>query len=107
MCLEENEKFRIKGGCTAGIASCSILANGDVIPCPFVRIKAGNIYEEPLEKIWRESDLLRKLRDRKNYEGCGNCKHLAYCGGCRRSAYQSSNKITGFDYNCIVREAVC
>ena len=60
MCLDENENFRIKGGCTAGIASCSILANGDVIPCPFVRIKAGNIYEEPLEKIWRESDLLRK-----------------------------------------------
>ena len=107
MCLDENENFRIKGGCTAGIASCSILANGDVIPCPFVRIKAGNIYKEPLEKIWKESELLHKIRDRKSYEGCGNCKHLAYCGGCRRSAYQSSNKITGFDYNCIAREEVC
>ena len=101
MCLDDEESFRIKGGCTAGIASCSILANGDVIPCPFVRIKAGNIHEEPLEKIWFESELLKELRNRKNYEVCGNCKYLAYCGGCRRSAYQATNKINGFDVNCI------
>lgn len=106
MSLDENEKFRIKGGCTAGIASCAILANGDVIPCPFVRIKAGNVHEEPLEKIWMESTLLKQIRNRQKYEGCGNCKHLAYCGGCRRSAYQSSNKINGFDFNCIAREEV-
>lgn len=101
MCLDDEERFRIKGGCTAGVASCSILANGDVIPCPFVRIKAGNIHEEPLEKIWLESELLKELRNRKNYEVCGNCKYLAYCGGCRRSAYQATNKINGFDVNCI------
>ena len=101
MCLDDEESFRIKGGCTAGVTSCSILANGDVIPCPFVRIKAGNIHEEPLGKIWLESELLKELRNRKNYEVCGNCKYLAYCGGCRRSAYQATNKINGFDVNCI------
>ncbi len=106
MSLENNEAFKIKGGCTAGIASCSILANGDVIPCPFVRVKAGNIHEKSLEEIWKESGLFRVLRDRKNYEGCGNCKHLAYCGGCRRSAYQGTDKINGFDVNCIAREEV-
>lgn len=101
MSLEEGENFKIKGGCTAGIASCSILANGDVIPCPFVRVKAGNIHEEPLEEIWLKSELFKEIRDRKKYEVCGSCKYLAYCGGCRRSALQSSNKISGFDYNCI------
>lgn len=106
MCLDLNEPFRIKGGCTAGIASCSILANGDVIPCPFVRIKVGNIHEKPLEEIWMKSELFQVLRDRRNYEGCGNCKHLAYCGGCRRSAYQGTNKLNGFDVNCIAREEV-
>ena len=101
MKLEDDEKFKIKGGCTAGIASCSILANGDVIPCPFVRIKAGNIHEEPLEKIWFESKLFKEIRNRKNYEVCGDCKYLPYCGGCRKSAYQGTNKINGFDINCI------
>ena len=106
MSLADDEKFKIKGGCTAGIASCSILANGDVIPCPFVRVKAGNIHEEQLEKIWLESDLFRQIRDRKSYEVCGDCKYLAYCGGCRRSALQSSNKINGYDYNCIRKVCV-
>ena len=101
MKLKDDEKFKIKGGCTAGIASCSILANGDVIPCPFVRIKAGNIHEESLEKIWFESKLFKEIRNRKKYEICGNCKYLSYCGGCRESAYQGTNKINGFDINCI------
>ena len=101
MKLKDDEKFKIKGGCTAGIASCSILANGDVIPCPFVRIKAGNIHEESLEKIWFESKLFKEIRNRKKYEICGNCKYLSYCGGCRKSAYQGTNKINGFDINCI------
>ena len=39
-------------------------------------------------------------------QGCGNCKHLAYGGGCRRSAYQGTDKINGFDVNCIAREEV-
>lgn len=101
MCLSEGEEFKIKGGCTAGIASCAILANGDVIPCPFVRVKAGNIHEKLLEGIWMESELFKQIRNRKKYEGCGNCKYLAYCGGCRRSALQGTNKINGFDVNCI------
>lgn len=48
----ENEKMKIKGGCTAGIASCTILSNGDVIPCPFFRKVVGNVYDEELENIW-------------------------------------------------------
>ena len=34
----------IKGGCTAGVAACVVLSNGDVVPCPFFRIKVGYIY---------------------------------------------------------------
>lgn len=106
MCLDDGEDYRIKGGCTAGIASCSILANGDVIPCPFVRVKAGNIHEKALEEIWIESELFKEIRDRRNYEGCGNCKYLSYCGGCRKSALQATSKINGFDVNCIKEKEV-
>ena len=97
----KEETFNIKGGCTAGIASCTILANGDVIPCPFLRKVAGNIYKQPLETIWFKSELFNILRDRQKYEICGKCKYLAYCGGCRKSAYESSGKINGYDKNCI------
>ena len=103
MQIEKNEIFKIKGGCTAGIASATILANGDVIPCPFFRKVAGNIYENDLKKIWLESDLFWKLRDRKNYEKCGECKYLAFCGGCRKSAFETSKKINGYDENCLYK----
>lgn len=106
MILKEDEPFKIKGGCTAGIASCDILANGDVIPCPFFRKKIGNINENKLEDIWLNSPFLAILRDRKNYEKCGNCKYLAYCGGCRKSALTTSKKPNGFDKNCIMENEI-
>lgn len=106
MLLKENEPFKIKGGCTAGIASCDILANGDVIPCPFFRKKIGNINENNLEDIWLNSPFLAILRDRKKYEKCGNCKYLAYCGGCRKSALTTSKKPNGFDKDCIMENEI-
>lgn len=99
----DDDNFRIKGGCTAGIAACSILANGDVIPCPFFREICGNVNENKLEDIWFNSEILKKLRYRKKYETCGDCKYLAYCGGCRKSAYETSHKLNGFDKNCIMK----
>lgn len=50
---QKEASSKIRGGCTAGIASCSVLSNGDVIPCPFLRIRVGNIREKSLEEIWR------------------------------------------------------
>lgn len=92
----------IKGGCTAGIAACVILPNGDVCPCPFFRIKAGNVYDQSLEKIWLESDIFNTLRKRKLFEEpCRSCEYLSYCGGCRSRAFANSGKLTGFDPHCI------
>lgn len=102
----EQEEAKIKGGCTAGIATCTILANGDVIPCPFLRVVAGNIHEQKLEDIWLNAPLFQQLRKRNEYDICGKCKYIAYCGGCRKSAYQTSNNITGMDFNCIMNQAI-
>lgn len=96
------EDYRIKGGCTAGIATCTILANGDVIPCPFLRVKAGNIHVNKLEDIWLKSELFNSLRNRNKYDICGKCRFISYCGGCRKSAYESSKSIHGMDLNCII-----
>lgn len=99
----KSDENKIKGGCTAGIATCTILANGDVIPCPFLRLKAGNIHDNKLEDIWLYSELFNSLRDRKKYAICGKCKFIEYCGGCRKSAYESSKDILGMDLNCIIK----
>ena len=93
----------IKGGCTAGVAACVILPNGDVIPCPFFRLKAGNIYEQDLREIWFRSEVFAGVRDRSLFEEpCGTCRYLSYCGGCRARAYAQNNKLNGFDSECIL-----
>lgn len=91
----------VKGGCTAGIAACVIKANGDVIPCPFLRVKAGNIFEQKLEEIWFNSEIFALLRQRKNYQGtCGTCKYLSFCGGCRARTFSQTGKLNGSDPFC-------
>ncbi len=99
---DDEQPFRIRGGCTAGIGSCIILSNGDVIPCPFFRMVCGNVHENTLEDIWLNSQKFAELRARREYEKCGECKYLSYCGGCRKSAYETSHKLKGFDKNCII-----
>ncbi len=91
----------IRGGCSAGIASCDILPNGDVLPCPFLRLPVGNIYDNNLAEIWFESNILKALRDRRVYKGqCRKCPHLSYCGGCRKVAYEYTKDIQGEDPTC-------
>ena len=100
--LKTDKYEGIKGGCTAGIASCSILSDGNVIPCPFLRVSAGNIKNKKLEHIWLNSLVFKELRDRQKFDKCNKCKHLGYCGGCRSSAYKKYGSLTAFDPGCII-----
>jgi len=104
--LGENESEKYignRGGCTAGIASCVVLPGGDVVPCPFLRIRAGNIHEENLPGIWLNSQIFKDLRDRSRFdEPCGSCQFISYCGGCRKRALDSSGKLKGSDPACFL-----
>lgn len=91
----------IRGGCSAGIASCVILPNGDIIPCPFLRISIGNIYTDDLKDLWFKSNILKALRDRRAFKGsCKNCKYISYCGGCRKVAFEQTHDLQGEDPTC-------
>ncbi len=91
------------GGCVAGIASCVIGFDGNVFPCPFLRVSAGNIFKSSLLKIWKKSELFNSIRDRGKYkEPCGSCSYLSYCGGCRNRALKVSKDILASDPFCYV-----
>ena len=78
-------------GCLAGITFCFISHIGDVQPCGYFDVKAGNIKEESFGKIWRESKLLNDLRDFEKIKGkCGLCEYKNICGGCRARAYEAT-----------------
>ncbi|MBW2735697.1 MAG: radical SAM protein, partial [Deltaproteobacteria bacterium] len=74
-------------GCIAAQSICLIDCMGDVKPCSYFPISAGNVLKTPFAEIWRESKLFAELRDFKGYKGkCGECEYLRVCGGCRARA---------------------
>lgn len=78
-------------GCLGGIGFCFIAYNGEVQPCGYLEVLSGNLREQPLAEIWRNSPVFRNLRDYSLYQGrCGRCEFVRVCGGCRARAYALS-----------------
>ena len=51
-------------------------------------MKVGNVREKNIVNIYRESEVLQKLRDTKNLKGkCGICEFKEVCGGSRSRAF--------------------
>ncbi|MEC1242350.1 TIGR04053 family radical SAM/SPASM domain-containing protein, partial [Bacillus paralicheniformis] len=61
---------------------------GDVYPSGLLPFKAGNIREQPLAEIYRESLIFKDLRNPDGFKGkCGVCEFRHVCGGSRSRAY--------------------
>ena len=61
---------------------------GDVYPSGFLPRSAGNVREESIVDIYRDSELFRSLRDPDALRGkCGACPFRRACGGSRSRAY--------------------
>ena len=92
-------------GCAAGIPKgyLTILPNGDIIPCMLLQTKLGNIREESIIKIWNDSQILSKLRNKNLLEGeCNQCNYRDKCAGCRGRAYEETGNIMAADPGCWV-----
>jgi radical SAM protein with 4Fe4S-binding SPASM domain len=89
-------------GCHAGVLYFSLRPNGDVYPCTFLPVKVGNIREQSLTSIWRNSKVLNELRERRLLKGeCGTCEYRETCGGCRGRAYACSGDYLETDPVCL------
>ncbi len=92
-------------GCSAGRGLLYIRADGEMLPCPFLQVSAGNAYTGDLVEIWRNGEVFRKLRDRDNLKGsCGECKYRNICGGCRGKAHAISGDYLAEDPDCFVKD---
>jgi radical SAM protein with 4Fe4S-binding SPASM domain len=90
-------------GCRAADGFAFISYKGDVQPCGFLEISAGNLLENKynLADIWHHSPLLNTIRDFSAYrDACGKCEFLAHCRGCRARAYAETGDILGCDPMC-------
>ena len=89
------------GGCMAGTEYCRITPEGDVTPCPYMTVSAGNVREQSFTEIWQQSPVLRSLRDPSQLKGrCGGCEFNELCGGCRCRAYAGFDDYLAEDPAC-------
>jgi AdoMet-dependent heme synthase len=75
-------------GCLAGSAVCFVSHKGEVYPCGYLPVVAGNVLMQPFSKIWNDSAVFTELRDTSNLKGkCGCCEYKNVCEGCRARAF--------------------
>jgi heme b synthase len=88
-------------GCLAGTGVCFVSHRGEVFPCGYLPVEAGNIHRESFADIWQGSRLFAELRDPEALEGkCGICQFKKVCSGCRARSFG----VTG---NYLAEEPFC
>jgi radical SAM protein with 4Fe4S-binding SPASM domain len=88
-------------GCLAGTGVCFVSHRGEVFPCGYLPLEAGNIRRQPFREIWEQSPLFADLRDPDLLGGkCGLCEFKRVCGGCRARAYGMTLEYLGEEPFC-------
>lgn len=91
----------VSKGCLAGTGVCFVSHRGEVFPCGYLPVEAGNIRNQPFREIWEESALFTQLRDPSQLGGkCGVCEFTGLCGGCRARAYGTNLDYMGEEPFC-------
>ncbi len=89
-------------GCLAGKSVVFLSNRGEIFPCGYFPVSAGNIRKATLEEILTGSELLESLRNPDNLKGkCSGCRYKKMCGGCRARAYAVSGDWLGEEPYCI------
>lgn len=97
--------IRFRRGCLAGNSYCIISPKGKVQPCAYLNIELGDVREKPFTEIWRDSEVLNKLRTFEFQGACGECKYTRSCGGCRaRAAFYHHGDYMAEEPWCLYKE---
>ena len=88
--------------CMRHQVSCVVTAIGNVMPCVGVTIALGNIREQPLASILKNSEVINNLKNfRQMIKGeCRSCDKATECYGCRGAAYQLTGDYLAADPTC-------
>jgi AdoMet-dependent heme synthase len=75
---------------------------GEVFPSGFLPLSAGNVRNQSLADLYRDSPLFTSLRDTANLKGkCGICEFREVCGGSRARAYALTGDIFAEEPCCV------
>jgi radical SAM protein with 4Fe4S-binding SPASM domain len=88
------------GSCPAGKYYCRITPEGDVTPCPYMPVAAGNLRTASFAELWGGAPVFADLRDPALGGRCGACEFSRICGGCRCRAYATHGDYLAEDPAC-------
>lgn len=93
-------------GCLAGSAVCFISHQGEVYPCGYLPVLAGDLRQQSFAEIWEQSLVFSTLRDADNLKGkCGACEFRKICLGCRARAFAATGDYLEAEPFCAYRPA--
>ena len=75
---------------------------GEVSPSGFLPLVLGNVKEKPLREIYRNSPVLKDIRNQEKYKGkCGVCEYWSVCAGSRARAYGATGDYLESEPFCV------
>jgi heme b synthase len=100
--FETHGMAAVTRGCLAGSGVCFISHRGEVQPCGYLPLTAGNVTKKPFRDIWEGSELFQRLRELSNLKGkCGRCEYRSFCAGCRARAYYHTGDYMDEEPYCV------
>jgi AdoMet-dependent heme synthase len=89
-------------GVNDGRGFCFVSHTGDVYPSGFLQVSAGNVRQQSLVDMYRNSGVFRDLRDATLLKGkCGMCEYREVCGGSRARAFALTGDYLAPDPSCV------
>ena len=89
-------------GCLAGTGVCFISHEGEVYPCGYLPVIAGDLRKQTFADIWENSTVFHELRDTSGLKGkCGCCEFRNVCMGCRARAYAATGDFMDEEPFCV------
>jgi radical SAM protein with 4Fe4S-binding SPASM domain len=89
-------------GCLAGSGVCFISHEGEVFPCGYLPVKAGDLRQQTFADVWIHSEVFEQLRDTGNLKGkCGCCEFRNICMGCRARAFAATGDMLQEEPFCV------
>lgn len=96
-----SDRIGRRTGITAGDGFAFVSHTGEIFPSGFLPASAGNVRDESLVNVYRNSEMFKSLRDKDNLKGkCGECEYRNLCGGSRSRAYATTGDVLESDPLC-------
>ncbi len=94
-------------GCLAGTGVCFLSHEGEVFPCGYLPVIAGDLRKQTFAEIWDHAEVFRQLRETDNLKGkCGCCEFRNVCMGCRARAFAATGDFLDEEPFCVYEPKV-